>query len=159
MVLFTSLLQNKWFNQQTSVVLFTSLLHFESKFKRCLTNCEKINSRQVFVVLYERFENVLICIIYVGSVGPFRPISNFPFFCQSKNSLELFNIIFENSSPKGFFWANKKKFEFSALSPDSRKLLTTALKLGIFRHFVTLFPFLIFFKIKAIIIVKIIDII
>ena len=55
-------------------------VYFESKFKRCLTNCEKNNSRQVFVVLYERFENVLICIIYVGSVGPFRPISNFPFF-------------------------------------------------------------------------------
>ena len=81
---------------------------------------------QVFVVLYERFENVLIC-INIGSEGPFRPISNFPFFCQNKNSLELFNIIFENSLPKGFFWANKKKFEFSALSPDSRKLLTTAL--------------------------------
>ena len=79
--------------------------------------------------MYERFENVLICIIYIGSEGPFRPISNFPFFCQNKNSLELFNIIFENSSPKGFFWANKKKFEFSALSPDSRKLLTTPLKM------------------------------
>ena len=79
---------------------------------------------------YERFENVLICIIYIGSEGPFRPISNFPFFCQNKNSLELFNIIFENSLPKGLFWANKKKFKFSALSPDSRKLLTTALKLS-----------------------------
>ena len=55
-------------------------VYFESKFKRCLTNCEKTNSRQVFVVLYERFENVLICIIYIGSVGPFRPILNFPFF-------------------------------------------------------------------------------
>ena len=103
-------------------------VYFESKFKRCLTNCKQINSRQVFVVLYDRFENVLICTIYIGSVGPFRPTSNFPFFCQNKNSLERFNIIFENSSPKGFFWANKKKFEFSALSPDSRKLLTTALK-------------------------------
>jgi len=60
-----------------------------------------------------------------------RPVSaNFELsvFCQNKNSLELLNIIFENSSPKGFFWANKKKFEFSALSLDSRKLLTTALK-------------------------------
>ena len=65
----------------------------------------------------------------MGSEGPFRPISNFSFFCQNKNSLELFNVIFENSSPKGFFWASKKKFEFSALSPDSRKLLATALKL------------------------------
>ena len=47
---------------------------------------------------------------------------------QNKNSLELLNIIFENSSPKGSFGANKKKIEFSLLSPDSRKLLTTALK-------------------------------
>jgi len=49
-------------------------------------------------------------------------------FIPGKFSLELLNIIFENSSPKGFFWANKKKFEFLALSPDSRKLLTTAVK-------------------------------
>ena len=102
-------------------------VYFESRFKRCLTHCEKINFRQDFVVLYERFENVLVCIIYFGSEGLFRPISNFPLFCQNKNSLELLNIIFD-SSPKGFFWANKKKFEFLALSPDSRKLQTTALK-------------------------------
>ena len=54
---------------------------------------------------------------------------NFPNFCRKKNSLELLNIIFENSSPKRSFGANKKKFEFSLLSPDSRKLLTTALKI------------------------------
>ena len=75
----------------------------------------------------ESFKNVLICIISIGSSVAFWPISNFPNFCQNKNSLELLNIIFENSSPKGSFGANKKKFEFSLLSPDSRKLLTTAL--------------------------------
>ena len=37
------------------------------------------------------------------------------------------NIIFENDSPKGTFWANKKKVEFLLLSPDYRKLLTTSL--------------------------------
>ena len=63
-----------------------------------------------------------------GPSGTFRPISNFPNFCQNKNSLELLNIIFENSSTIGSFWANKKKLEFSLLSPDSWKLLTTALK-------------------------------
>ena len=82
----------------------------------------------VSLFLNESFENVLICIISIGPSGTFRPISNFPNFCQNKNSLELLNIIFENSSPIGSFWANKKKFEFSLLSPDSRKLLTTALK-------------------------------
>ena len=37
------------------------------------------------------------------------------------------NVIFENDSPKGTFWANKKKVEFLLLSPDSRKLLATSL--------------------------------
>ena len=54
-------------------------------------------------------------------------ISNVRIFCQNKNSLELLNIIFENSSPKGSFGANKKKVEFLLLSPDSWKLLTTSL--------------------------------
>ena len=39
------------------------------------------------------------------------------------------NIIFENSSPKGSFGANKKKVEFLLLSPDSWKLQTTSLNL------------------------------
>ena len=42
----------------------------------------------------------------------FWPISNVRNFCQNKNSLELLNIIFENSSPKGSFGANKKKMNF-----------------------------------------------
>ena len=48
------------------------------------------------------------------------------YFFQNKNSLELLNIIFENDSPKGSFWADKKKVEFLLLSPGSRKLLTTS---------------------------------
>ena len=78
-----------------------------------------MNSRQASVALYELFENALICIISIGPFGKSRPISNFPNFWQNKNSVELFNIFFENSSPKGSFGANKKKFEFSRLSPDS----------------------------------------
>ena len=42
-------------------------------------------------------------------LGTFWPISNFLIFCQNKNSLELLKIIFENSSPKGYFGANEKK--------------------------------------------------
>ena len=34
------------------------------------------------------------------------------YFLPKKNLLELLNIIFENSSLKGYFGANKKKFEF-----------------------------------------------
>ena len=47
------------------------------------------------------------------------PISNFRIFFQNKNSVELLNIIFENSLPKGSFGANEKKVEFLLLSPDS----------------------------------------
>ena len=57
----------------------------------------------------------------------FWPISNVRNFAKIKYSLELLNIIFENSSPKGSFGANKKKVEFLLLSPDSWKLLTTSL--------------------------------
>ena len=42
-----------------------------------------------------------------------RPISNFRIFYQNKNSLELLNIIFENSSSKGSFGANEKKLTTS----------------------------------------------
>ena len=88
----------------------------------------KASTREnVSLFLNESFENVLICIISIGPSGTFRLISNFRNFCQNKNSLELLNIIFENSSPIGSFWAKKKRCEFSLLSPDSRKLLTTAL--------------------------------
>ena len=38
---------------------------------------------------------------------------------QNKNSLELLSTIFENSSSKGSFGANKKRVEFLLLSPDS----------------------------------------
>ena len=44
------------------------------------------------------------------------------------NLLELLNIIFENSSLKEYFRANKKKIELLLLSPDSWKLLTTSPK-------------------------------
>ena len=39
-----------------------------------------------------------------------------------------FKHIFENSSPKGSFGRNKRKFEFSVLSRDSRKIESDALK-------------------------------
>ena len=51
----------------------------------------------------------------------FRPILNFPIFRENGFSLELFNIIFENSIPKGFFfrWNEKKDFDFFDLAPNS----------------------------------------
>ena len=59
----------------------------------------------------------------------FRPILNFPIFRENGFSLELFNIIFENSIPKGFFfrWNEKKDFDFLIWRRILCKLLTTGL--------------------------------
>ena len=63
--------------------------------------------------------------VRAGSGG----ISNFRRFRKKLNSLELLNNIFENSSPKGSFGRNKRKFEFSVLSRDSQKIQSYALKI------------------------------
>ena len=87
-----------------------------------------MNCGLTFVFLYERFENALICIISIGPSTELRPIFNFP-FPKNEASLELLNIVFENSFPKGFFWCNEKKSEFVDLAPYYRYFLqTTALK-------------------------------
>ena len=64
---------------------------------------EKWIQDNFFVVLYERCENALEAQEKLCKLGTFWPISKFRIFCQNKNSLELLNIIFENSSPKGSF--------------------------------------------------------
>ena len=91
--------------------------------------CAKILFMRFVYVAFEK--NKLRNFIWNGGLlcklGTFRPISNFRNFYQNKNSLELLNIIFENSSSKGSFGANKKKVEFLLLSPDCWKLLTTSL--------------------------------
>ena len=76
----------------------------ESNFKKCVTNPVNLRVRQVSVVLYDRFENVLICIIFISLSAGFPQISNFSIFRQTGDSLELLNIVFENSLPKGIFW-------------------------------------------------------
>ena len=64
----------------------------------------------------------------IGPSTQLKPIFNFPTFRKNGTSLELLNIVFENSFPNGFFWCNKNKLEFFNLAPDSRYLQTTALK-------------------------------
>ena len=81
------------------------------------------------MLVYERFENALICIISIGPSARFTPISNFPIFRENGDSLERLNIFLKIVYQKGFYDERKKKFEFLQLAPDSRKLLTTALKL------------------------------
>ena len=87
-----------------------------------------MKSRQVPFFLYWRVENVQFWINSIGHLGWLSCISNFPRFHKNLNSLELWKYISENSSPKGSFWRNKKKSEFSELSWDSPYLLAVALK-------------------------------
>ena len=87
-----------------------------------------MKSRQVPFFLYWRVENVQFWINSIGHLGWLSCISNFPRFHKNGNSLELWKYISENSSPKGSFWRNKKKSEFSELSWDSPYLLAVALK-------------------------------
>ena len=56
-------------------------------------------------------------------------ISLFAGFLEKENSLETLIVIFENVSPKGFFWLNMKDFEISVLTANSRYLPTAALNL------------------------------
>ena len=93
-----------------------------------------MKSRQVPFFLYWRVENVQFWINSIGHLGWLSCISNFPRFHKNVNSLELWKYISENSSPKGSFWRNKKKSEFSELSWDSPYLLAVALKQ---QHFMT----------------------
>ena len=47
-------------------------------------------------------------------------ISLFAGFLEKENSLETLIVIFENVSPKGFFWLNMKNFEISVLTANSK---------------------------------------
>ena len=92
-----------------------------------------MNYRLAFVFPYEGFENTLICIISFGPLTRFKPILNFPIFRKNGASLILLNIVFfEIVYQKGFFGKitkkKKKKRKEKKLPPDSRYLLTTALK-------------------------------
>ena len=72
----------------------------------------KLEVKKVSVVLYERFENALLCIIFTRLLTRFTQISNFSIFRQTRVSLALLKIVFENSLRKGIFWWKKKKSNF-----------------------------------------------
>ena len=87
-----------------------------------------MKSRQVPFFLYWRVENVQFWTNSIGHLGWLSRISNFLRFHKNVNSLEPWKYISENSSPKGSFWSNKRKSEFSFQSWDSRYLWAVALK-------------------------------
>ena len=79
----------------------------ERNFENCATNLVKMNYRLASVFSYERFGNALICIISIGPSTRHDQVvadSQLSYFRKNGASLELLNIVFENSIPKGFFW-------------------------------------------------------
>ena len=54
-----------------------------------------MNYRSAFVFSFKRFENALMCTIFI------EPLTIFPIFRKNGASLELLNIAFENSLRKG----------------------------------------------------------
>ena len=80
------------------------------------------------VFLPEGFENGIIPGFLTGDYMAWGSISLFAGFLEKENSLETLIVIFENVSPKGFFWLNMKNFEISVLTANSRYLQTAALK-------------------------------
>ena len=56
-------------------------------------------------------------------------ISLFAGFLEKENSLETLIVVFENVSPKVFFWLNMKDLEISVLTANSRYLQTAAVNI------------------------------
>ena len=83
-----------------------------------------MKSKQVPFFLYWRVEYVQFFINSIGHLGWLSYISNFPRFHKNVNSLKLWKYISENSSPKGSFWRNKRRSEFSQLSWDKFSIFT-----------------------------------
>ena len=77
---------------------------------------------------YQQAENARFLEVFRGGQSGRLPDFNFSFFYKNEKAMELFNTIFENSSPKGSFRLNKIKFEILVLSPDSSYLWSAVLK-------------------------------
>ena len=95
------------------------------------------------VFLPENFENGITQRFLTGDYMALGSISLFAAFLEKENSLQSLIVIFENISPKGFFWLNMK---FAVLTANSRYLQRAALKyfsfpkswildLGCFQHY------------------------
>ena len=89
--------------------------------------------------LVRPYEHVLTCVWHMFknmckfqvSWPPLKGLwSNFQVLqiSNKEKGNRTFDVISENSSPKGFFWPNKKKSVISLLSADSRYFRTYALK-------------------------------
>ena len=91
-----------------------------------------MNYRLAFDFSYERFEKALICIISIGPSTELRHILTFLFFAKMELCWDFWILFLKIVYQKGFF-GEIKKIEFFDLMPDSRCLLTMALKSRLFQ--------------------------
>ena len=81
------------------------------------------------VVAYEVVKVAGFFIVFQGGQRPSSTrVLNFFIFRKNESAMELFNMIFENASPKGSFWQNKINYDILRLSADSRYLWSYVLK-------------------------------
>ena len=98
------------------------------KIKGPLTNKQNSKLGIDCVVAYEVVKVAGFFIVFQGGQRPSTRILNFFIFRKNESAMELFNMIFENTSPKGSFWQNKINYDILQLSADSRYLWSYVLK-------------------------------
>ena len=54
--------------------------------------------------MYERGKDARFLLVSRGPERASSHILNFSIFLKNEKAVELLNVIFENSSPKGYFW-------------------------------------------------------
>ena len=84
----------------------------ESNFKKCVTNPVNWRQKQVSVVLYERFENALICVIFTSLSARFLKFQTFLFFAKPESRRNFWILFWKIVYPKGFFGERKKISNF-----------------------------------------------
>ena len=72
--------------------------------------------------MYEVVKVAGFFIVFQGGQPLSTRILNFFIFRKNESAMELFNMIIENTSPKGSFWQNKINYDILQLSADSQYL-------------------------------------
>ena len=103
-------------------------IYIFKKIKGPLTNKKNSKLGIYCVVAYEVVKVAGFVIVSQGGQRPSARVLNFFIFRKNESAVELFNMIFENTSPKGSFWQNKIDCDILQLSADSRYLWSYVLK-------------------------------
>ena len=97
-------------------------VYIVEKIKDPLTNKQNSKLGIDCMVAYKVVKVAGCFIVFQGGQRPSTHILNFFIFRKNESAMELFNMIFENTSPKGSSWQNKINYDILQLSADSRYL-------------------------------------